>query len=298
MTPCHDLRLFAAGVPGIYPNIPAAVYHSGQGVSKGGLENLDLSGAHFRRPEEVKESVDMLVGTLAHAWLFEGAQELPSDVAICPNEADFRTKVWKDWKASNEAVGRTRIIKQEKWDSVRFMAEAVVKNPEAGRALAVSGFSEVSLLANYQVEEGREPILLRTRPDYLADSGTAVIDLKTCGYGMAERSAFGEHIARMRYHWSAFHYLNCANALGLNRRFYVFIAQEREAPYANTVHHIEVGSDWWDIAAGEVLPLYRRFMACREAGAWAGYDTDCAAAIMPSWMKKKTGRSDNPTIPY
>jgi len=148
------------------------------------------------------------------------------------------------------------------------MARAVNRHPYAGELLA-EGKAEQSFWWDDLDTEMR----CKCRPDWLRSDGV-IVDLKTTTD--ASPQGFAKSIANFRYNVQAAHYLN-----GIKAHRFVFIAVEKEAPYAVAVYELD------DNALGEGARLaardLRRIANCRQQQSWPGYSNGLTTLSLPTW---------------
>ena len=258
--------------PGQYERVPMADYHgdlcAGPSVSSSGLRTIfTQSPAHYfvtsylnpdREEEEDKEA--FVLGRAAHHLLL-GEDDFSTSFIMRPERFDsWRTKEAKEWKAQEEANGRTVLLPSQ-FDQIRGMARSLAKHDliEAG---ILNGQIEQTL-AWRDKETG---IWLKARPDAIpSDSGDGA-DLKTTrhfGFDL-DNSA-----AKLRYDMQgALVKIGFKEVLGLTLQSFSLIFVETKKPHCVDVLTLH-GEDL-EQAEKDLRVALRTFAHCLETGDWFG----------------------------
>ncbi len=279
----QEAAALAAG-PGLYHDLDIDAYHSGPGISKTGLDNIDCNpaiyfGRHLdpKRPAPAQKS-GQLEGSLTHCAVLE-PNEFGKRYAVGPDVSTRAVKAWKDFEAANT----DRVcIKPGEYDAAMRQAESVRRLPEVAEALA-RGRAEVSAF-------WLDPVtgeLCRSRPDWAHECGekqSILLDVKTCSD--ASPAEFRRQIARKRYHvQDAFYSDGYALASGREVLAFVFVAVETEWPYAACALMLD------DEGKAQGRRDYRRnvdtYAACRKSGVWPGYSSQIEVVQLPAWATKE-----------
>jgi hypothetical protein len=156
-------------------------------------------------------------------------------------------------------------------------------HPLAGEILGAKGEAESSLY----VDDPQTGIRLRARPDWMTahydPDRLWIADYKTTVTARPED--FARKAADYGYHQQAAFYLLVARLLGLcDDPVFVFIAQEKEAPYLVSVVEFDAEA----IAEGhrlnrQAIDLFKR---CTDTGEWPGYDDGITPISLPPWAFK------------
>jgi exodeoxyribonuclease VIII len=262
-------------------DMPEAEYRAAEGVSQSELKYLARSPAHYRafkdgpKPEP---TAAMVLGTVTHARLLQPGD--PLGYFVRPAGMDFRSKEGKAWKESH---GDLPIITEDEQDSIAGMIDAVAAHPAACAALSPpkAGSNEVSMFAIDGEDTG---ILRKGRADRITPDeygNTVVVDLKTTDD--ASPAEFAKTVGNMRYHVQAAYYTDLAAACGMESPLFMFIAVEREAPFAVGCYVLSPE----DIAVGRMT--YRRELRllkdCLAVGKWPAYGEGVQMIDLPRWMK-------------
>ena len=223
-------------------------------------------------PPEYKAVFDF--GTVAHSLVLgEGG-----DFAVI-EAPDYRSKAAQTERDKARKDGKTPILAAE-LERASAMAAVVWTHPLAGEILGAKGQAETSLYADDPITG----IRLRARPDWMTSdyepSRLWFADYKTSV--TAAPGDFARKAADFGYHFQAAFYIHVAKLLELdaNPRF-VFIAQEKEAPYLVSVTEFD------DEAIEEGHRLVRQsidtYAHCLETGKWPGYDEGITQMSLPPW---------------
>ena len=106
-----------------------------------------------------------------------------------------------------------------------------------------------------------------------------MVDLKTTKD--ADWKAFQKSIANFRYHVQAAYYMDNAKQLGADD--FIFIAQEKDPPYAVAVYQLEET----DIKKGreEYEVNLHQLKQCRKNNSWPGYGNMVMSISLPGWAR-------------
>lgn len=268
---------------GLHTDIPADVYHAWPLPSSTLINEMwRRSPAHVaHRRMEPLDSAALTLGRAVHTLVLEGIDALADRFAVAPN-VDRRTKQGKEIYSAfcAEAVGKDVLTKDEA-EQVRGIAIALREHTEARVHLeATRGHREVSGIF-HPFEDS--PMLAKFRPDGIAESFGALVDLKTTD--SANPWDVRNTIVKWGYHRSAAHYLNGADVCGLEVIDFVFIFVEKEPPYGVGVYRLDQG----DIAIGlqQVSDILRRWEQCEKSGIWPAYE-GVQTVELPSWARMQT----------
>lgn len=270
--------------PGVYDDIPADVYHMDP-VPGGSLSSSEARRllppscpALFRHykdhPEDRKSTKALDFGQAAHAVVLEGDESPLVEI----DAKDYRTNDAKAQRDAARAAGKVPLLPHE-LATVRDMAAALTAHPLAARLLA-HGRAERSLFW----ADAETGVRRRARLDWHRErrGGRVIVpDYKTAI--SAEPRAFGRAVRDHGYHVQAAWYLDGLRALDLGGpdSAFVFIVQEKTAPYVVTVAELDADA----LALGQALArrAIEIYQQCTESGRWPGYSTDIAHISLPPW---------------
>lgn len=253
-----------------------AEYHAAEGVSKSDLDLIHISPMHYvTSKEERSQTPDMLLGSACHKLILE-PEDFDNEFAVAP-ECDRRTKEGKAIYAEFTAnsAGKS-VITQEQMNTITAMRDAVMAHPIAAKLLT-GGSAEQSV---FWEEDG---IICKCRPDYLKDR--YCIDLKTTR--SAKPDEFTKSAYNFRYHVQAAWYLRGLKAAGADVTEFMFIAVEKEPPFAVCVYL--AGEDMLLLGGREAQSDLDTYIKCTKTGIWYGYDEKPAIheLMLPAWARKE-----------
>lgn len=224
---------------------------------------------HGQKPRRVFD-----FGSAAHQMVLGAGPEL-----MVVNAEDWRTKAAREARDEAYAAGLVPLLLAE-FEQVQQMAAALRRHPAASALLAEgSGQPEQSLFWTDQPAG----VWRRARLDWLpfaTGRRLVVPDYKTAV--SAAPSAIERSLVAYGYHQQAAWYLDGVAALGggTDARF-VFIVQEKAAPYLVTVVELDDAS----LQAGRVrnrraIELYAQ---CVAEDRWPGYSDSPVLISLPQW---------------
>lgn len=259
-------------------DMPAPDYHAHPAISKSGLDQVRKSPAHYKHwltaPRE--ETAAMRLGTLTHLSVFQ-PELYRSRVVVAPI-VDKRTKegksIWEQFKVENDGKD---IVTHDDAVTIREMTTSV-RGSDAG-LMITGGAAEVSLFAT------QNGVDCKARLDYVVDD--VIVDLKTTED--ASPAAFARSVANYRYHVQAAHYLALARELGMEAKRFVFIAVEKEAPYAIARYELDPADLM--LAEADRQKHLARYASCQAFDSWPSYSYEIKILTLPKWA---TNNNDSP----
>ena len=273
--------------PGLYPDVPAPVYRRWRAASQSILAILrDRSPAHaYEAMVNPPPQTDAeRLGEAVHMAVLQ--PDLFARRYVRGPEGDRRTKAvreaWQEVAAANP--GATILLPAE-YDQIIAIRDAVYRHPTARKLFG--GEAERSAV-------WRDPdtgVLCKGRFDEINRTVGCITDLKTTQD--ASPAAFTRAIYGYRYYLQAAHYLAGAQALGIDVRFFVIIAVEKEPPYGVAIYHVSGEA----IRAGleELRPLLTVYARCMETGVWPSYPAEAVEITLPPWawrqIDERVGRA-------
>ena len=254
-----------------------AEYHAHPAVSKSDLDLINRSPMHFKymksNPKEQTEA--MLFGSVAHKLILE-PESFDTEYAIMPI-CDRRTKAGKEkYQEFIESSKGKILISSELFEKVSSVADVVKADPIVCKLIS-GGKAEQSYFWN---ENGVE---CKCRPDYLKDK--LVIDLKSTTDASPE--AFVKASYNYRYHVQAWWYMHGLNKCGIDVENFVFIAFEKEPPYAFCVYAAD--DLMLELGEREAMKNLEVYCECLETDNWYGYEKnpEIHSLSLPEWVIKK-----------
>ena len=259
---------------GLIHDLDIEAYHSGPGISKSGLDDMDPPARYYalhldpNRPERV-QTASQRVGTLAHCAILE-PEQFAKRYAVGP-DVIRSTKVWKEFETS--IAPGVEAIKPDEAAVAWKQRESVLKLPGMKEILS-AGMAEVSA---YWIDPGTG-VLCRCRPDWVCDD--ALIDLKTVGCG--DTFGFSRQAFNLDYHiQDAFYRWGYSQASKTPQRDFWFLTVESDYPYLAARHRlpVEVKNRAMDVVRVK-LDLYAE---CLDRNEWPGYPAEIQLVDWPTW---------------
>lgn len=252
-------------------------YHETEGVSKSDLDLIHKSPLHYitakNSPKVQTEA--FLFGSALHKFVLEN-EDFSSEYAAAPI-CDRRTKDGKAIYSEflEKSVGKD-IITSEHLGRIQLISESIHKHPIASKLLT-GGRAEQSYFYN---DDGT---VLKCRPDYIKNK--YCIDLKTTQ--SAKPEDFIKSAYKYRYHVQAYWYLKVLKALGKDIEDFIFIAVEKEPPYAICVYF--ASEEFLKLGENEAEADLCEYKKCLKSGIWYGYDEipEVHSLDLPQWARKE-----------
>lgn len=253
---------------GIFSGIDELVYHAGAGepsLSVSGAKRLLDSPARFRYEQDHPPTSDAFdFGHAAHAKVLGVGLEVTSvPLDLCAKNGARSTAEAKAFMAEAKAAGKV-VLKPEEIAVIDEMASAL----EANKAV-------MALLRDGQPEQSiywRDPetnLLLRGRSDWVTQlhDSPVIVDYKTCQN--ANPDDFRWEVGKRFYHQQDAWYREGYEHLTGVPHGFVFIAQEKTAPYLPSV--VELDNDARDIGAQRNAVARRVFLDCMTRDHWPAW---------------------------
>lgn len=289
----------------LYEEISNKEYREKEGISSSDLKKMVKSMASFHYYKEHPEDSDseaLLFGRAYHKLMLE------------PDDFDKEFEVIKDFNCSNKEgkeqyatyveskVGRKLTDIERKYkDSITavllkesgkdFITETTMQTlNEMKKALFDTPFVKLLVQGEHEKsffwKDEQTGVDCKCRPDSYGQMNNQyfAIDLKTTKN--AETDAFMRDAIRLGYDIQASHYVEGLNkAYGKDFKF-LFIAQEKTAPYLANV----LEADEYFLQSGKELRqmLLEQYVDCCNTGNWYGYmgkDGEINSLGVPSWIK-------------
>jgi hypothetical protein len=244
---------------GIHDDIPESVYHQrvlGL-VNNGSLKILlDKTPAHYlswiTNEGDASESTALHFGRAMHCAIIE--PDVFDRTYVKPVDHPYRRPTasqlnakkpsdqtlkaidyWSKWKADN--IDLIEITAKEK-DKLLRMAESLAKHTLASRLLtAPDAMGESTALWT----DPKHKLLCKARIDLRIPSMRIWCDLKSTEDASPQH--FPRSIAKYGYHIQHAHYSSASEVLDESLRAFLFIAVEKEPPYAVAVHAIDAEAE-------------------------------------------------------
>jgi PDDEXK-like domain of unknown function (DUF3799) len=262
-------------IHGIHPNITEHDYHTHTSLSHTGARLILDCPARYRWAQDhPRHSAAFDFGSAAHTHILgTGGQTVIIDAD------DWRTKVAKDARDEARANGHNPILAAEHKQIVA-MADALRSHPIAKHLLSADGTPETSL------RWAHGGIELRARADWYPTpkSGRRPIlwDYKTTAD--ASTAGFSKSVANFGYHTQAAWYLDGHRTLTGTDAVFLFLAQEKVAPYL--VNVIELDQYALQIGAALNQQAIDIYQECTTTGVWPGYSEQVELVELPIWAQR------------
>lgn len=246
-------------------------YNDLPGVNKSTLWEMRKSPLHYwhlMHDTPKKDTPAMQLGRAVHAAILKPTA-YKRDFAVMP-DIDRRTKAGKEaYDAFCAESQEKEILTGTDAETVRQMAKAFRKNEAAVKLL--KGTRREKALCWTDAGTG---VACKCRMDAL---GEYVIDLKTTMD--AGTKTFGREALRYGYDLQAAMYLEAARANGYDPKGFIFIVQEKSAPYL--INIIRAGDAFIDRGLWIMQDLLTKYKECTETDTWPGYGEN--ELILPEW---------------
>lgn len=259
-------------------------YRSHPAISRSELWRMSESPEKFKwfKDHPPESTPTFTFGQVVHKFLLE-YETFEEEFAIIPY-MDRRTKEGKaKWEQFLvESQGRTP-VSQDDIELAAQMVDVVKANPLAAKLL--SGQHEVPFFWTDEMTG----IDCKCRTDCLTELSNGqlvIVDYKTCSN--ASNDSFMRDAIKFGYTMQAAMYSDGVQANEGKKPLFVFIAQEKTAPFSVNIFQaedafVQLGRDQYR----EFLGMYRY---CKESGDWYGYlgkSEIINTLSIPSWMAKE-----------
>lgn len=272
--------------PGVYDDMPVETYHRdpvpGGSLSCSGAKKLlpPSCPARFRyerdHPPEPTRTFDF--GHAAHQMALGVGPEI---VVVDAN--DWRTKAAQEQRDEAHATERVPILRAEYAEIVGMVA-ALRAHPVASALLSDGGHAESSLFWR----DEKSGVMLRSRLDWRPAPKTGrTIGVDYKGMRSADPEKFARAAMDYGFHQQAPFYIDGLKAHDLadDDAQFVFIVQEKTAPYLVSVVQLDVSA----LRIGRLLnrraiDLYAK---CVQRDEWPGYSDDVAHVSLPYFYERQ-----------
>ncbi len=260
-------------------------YREHDGVSRSQLWRLKESPEKFKYAEEHPEEPTpaLIFGQMVHKLVLE-PETFNDEFAVAP-DVDRRTKDGKAaWALFAEMNDGKTIVKAEDYDTACAMRNALLENDLVMKLL--SGKHEIPLF--WTDELTGEKCKVRLDAVLPLDSQVIITDYKSTSDASTE--SFMRSAINYGYDFQSAMYTEAVKCLIANgkRVTFMFIAQEKEPPYAFNV----LAADEKFVLRGydtfrELLGIYHE---CKVSGNWYGYlgpQNQINVLGLPSYLAKE-----------
>lgn len=228
-------------------------------------------------PPQSKPQFDF--GHAAHMLVLGAGSEI-----ISIDADDWRTSAAKAQRDAAYADGKTPLLRADV-AVVEGMAQALRNHPIASAVFdPSSGKPEQSLFWT----DKATGVECRARLDWLPyshDGRMVLPDYKTTA--SAAPGAFAKSCANYGYHQQAAWYIDAVRACGLaDDVAFVFVAQEKTAPYLITVADLDAD----DLRIGDALNhlALEVYAECHATNTWPTYSDDVVHIRLPAWATRQS----------
>lgn len=242
-------------------------YNEMPGIRRSDLWLMNTSPMHFkyRMEHEQEQTPALIFGQAMHKFILE-PESFTDEFAIIPN-VDRRTKAGKEeferFKTENEFK---TWLAQDQYEQILNMAAALESNDAIHAILSDVNKRVESPFCWIDGETG-EPCKVKADILTYIDEKPTIIDYKTT-MSCADR-AFEREARRYGYGFQAGMYCEGIDLGSLEQHEFIFIAQEKNPPYAARIYRCDRGF----IEAGQrrFHTLLRLYHECRMNDDWYGY---------------------------
>ncbi len=200
-------------------------YHAHPAISSSDVKAVHTKSLAHWKGKVRKESSAFALGSAVHALVLEPEKNL-----VLRGPEDRRGNKWKEAQLAADLDGQI-LLPEAEFDLAARIADAVKAHPVAAMYLADPTFVAEASFFGIDPATGVE---IKCRPDgYLPEVGL-VFDVKTTTD--ASPDGFPRELQKYAYSVQAAFYLRALRAAGYKADTFMFIAVEKEAPFAVGVH--------------------------------------------------------------
>jgi hypothetical protein len=206
------------------------VYHSRPEISSSDVKAVAAKSLAHWKGKIWRDSSAFALGSAVHALVLEPEKNL-----VLRGPEDRRGNKWKIDKLAADIDGKI-LLTESDYDLAHAIAAPIITHEVVKGWIADPSFvAEASFFA----EDYLTGVKIKCRPDgYLVGSGI-VFDIKTTRDASPE--GFPREIRNYNYDLQASFYLRCLQQAGYMATTFVFVAVEKEPPYAVGLHALTDG---------------------------------------------------------
>ena len=243
-------------------------YHAHPAISASDIKTAHLKSiAHWRHGVR-KESTAFDLGTAVHAMVLEPEKEL-----VRRGPADRRGDKWKHAKMVAD-FDDILLLPEAEYDLAEVIAQSVIAHTPAW--LDVPRTVEASVFATDPVT-GMD---IKCRPDIYIEADGLIVDLKTCA--SASPRIFTRDVHAYGYNLQAAFYLRVLKDAGFEAERFVFLAVEKEPPYAVGIH--EIDADYLDTSHAIVTQMLLKIRDAKETDTYTTGWPEINMIGRPGWL--------------
>lgn len=253
--------------------LPSDQYHAEPRLNNSSIKQLLKSPAHYQAylSASREPTKAMIIGSATHTAVLE-PHLFDEQYIVAPDDLDKRTKEGKTAFAELLKSGKT-ILTASDHAIITAIAQSVL-NHFTAKTLLSTGNAEVSIYTDI------DGVPAKCRMDWLRPG--LILDLKTTDD--ASPSGFSRSVAQYGYDVQAAWYIDCAKAEGLGIETFIFIAVEKEPPYAVGIY--ELDTDSIEVGRRKYQRALSIWKHCTATDEWPGYSEDIITIQMPAWAMK------------
>jgi exodeoxyribonuclease VIII len=200
-------------------------YHAHPSISSSDVKAVATRSLAHWRHRKYKASPAFALGSAVHALVLEPHKNL-----VVRGPEDRRGAKWKDASLAADLDGKI-LLTEGDYDLAAEIANAVLAHPAVGSFLADSEFvAEASFFA----DDGETGANIKCRPDGYIPHAGVVFDIKTTRD--ASPDGFPKELRNYGYDLQAAFYLRTLREAGFLAKKFIFVAVEKEPPYAVGLH--------------------------------------------------------------
>lgn len=269
--------------PGIYQDLPNEVYHSSAAVSKSGLWTIyKQTPAHFKFPPPPAENTTTKqaaydFGTASHTAILEPEK---FEIEIMRGPDDRRGNKWKDAVAEAAHFNRTLLIAED-YDKVLVIRDAIHANARIN-AILTGGKPEVEA-SGFWIDPDTG-LLTRCRPDFYRADLRIMVDLKSTQ--SARPDDFARSVTNFGYHAQEAHYSDGYRQLGRDVDGFLFLAWEKESPFAFGLY--ELPPSIVEEGRAIIRQSLDTYADCVKANHWPAYGDGVTELKFKRWAYELT----------
>lgn len=272
-TSLNDAQKYVLENPGLHAGLSEEEYFGLPALSNSMLNDFNKTPAQIMQKK--KETPAMHFGRAFHCYVLEPSR-FPLDYDIIPEDANFRTDVWKAWRAEKLAAGRVLLTPQD-FEHIKGMKASLFSDDFFRTKLFNPLEDTVELTATWRWGN----TMCKARLDIVNDRFPCAVDLKTAAD--ASINAFVRSIFRYGYNRQAGWYLDGLAAADPNREWdsFFFAVVEKEPPYNTAMY----GMEHLLFAAREQYQrLFGEYEICADSGIFpASYTPNGAHYPAQDW---------------
>lgn len=263
--------------PGIHTDITNEDYHAGPGISKTGLWTIATrSPLHYRFGQR-KEKKHFDFGEACHLAVLQ--PEL-FEQRVYRGPEDRRGNKWKDVVEYCQIEDKLPLTSGD-YDEVLAIRDVIHADPWIHSI--ITGGAPMVEASGYWTDPETDT-LCRCRPDLYREDLGIILDVKSAHNAHPE--TFDNAVVNYGYHAQEAFYSDGWRALGKPVEGFVFLAFEKEPPYAYAVYELPPS------IVEEGRAIIRRalttYAECEASGEWPGYGKGVQELSFKRWAYRLT----------